>query len=867
MITGSQGKLELLRLCNETARTLQSGCFPLRKWVFNFSEPLLESNFALLSDAQTKLTFDKDCNSKTLGIGWNNYYDQFYFNSQLNLMKTNDKVTKRIILSHISQIYDPLGLLSPTIMLAKVLLKRLWLLKLDWDDEVPSDVMRTWNDFTRALSAALSTIRVPRYVMGSSNYTRIEMHIFTDASQVAYGTCIYIRTINDNMEVCSRLLCSKGKLSPIKVLSTPRLELCSALLGAKLYDKVIRSINCQFDDVIFYSDSTCVLGWLRMSPNLLKTFVQNRVTEIHELTKALPWRHVSGKVNPADLVSRGVRLEDLAGSSLWWEGPEFLQDVNFDPKNIPKLPNSDDSHDILPEVKSNVDLALTAITEAALFPFERFSQFSRMIHATSYVLRFIHNARNKNNKRTGRISVEELRESTNLLVRLSQLESFPDEYKLLTNKQTIKTKHNLSKLNLFIDENRVMRVGGRIGYSQYFAYEKRHPILITSKHHFTLLLFRHEHKKLLHAAPQALLFELHDAWWPLGGRNLARKIFYDCVICKRLRGKTLTPFMGNLPEERITPTYPFLTCGVDYAGPVFILNRKGRGAQTVKAYICLFVCFVTRAIHLELVSDLTTDAYLLALKRFIARRGKPNEIFSDNGRNFVGLMHDFAKFLSQCSPDIIDYATSSNIKFHFIPPYAPHFGSLWEAGVKSCKFHIRRVIGNAHLTFEEFSTALSQIEAVLNSRPLYAMSSDPHDFLPLSPAHFLVGRTLTSPASEDLQHAPAHRLNRYQMVEKIRQHFWARWSKEYVSELQTRSKWRSHCEILKPDTLVLIKDDNLPPLKWQLGRIVQTIPGRDGVSRVADIRTASGIIRRAYTKICPLVSQPDEERREAQESS
>ncbi|XP_063386910.1 uncharacterized protein LOC134679293 [Cydia fagiglandana] len=147
------------------------------------------------------------------------------------------------------------------------------------------------------------------------------------------------------------------------------------------------------------------------------------------------------------------------------------------------------------------------------------------------------------------------------------------------------------------------------------------------------------------------------------------------------------------------------------------------------------------------------------------------------------------------------------------------------------------------------------------------MSSDPHDFLPLSPAHFLVGRTLTSPASEDLQHAPAHRLNRYQMVEKIRQHFWTRWSKEYVSELQTRSKWRSHCEDLKPNTLVLIKDDNLPPLKWHLGRVVKTIPGRDGVSRVADIHTASGIIRRAYTKICPLVSQPDEERREDQESS
>ncbi|XP_028167729.1 uncharacterized protein LOC114358059 [Ostrinia furnacalis] len=342
-------------------------------------------------------------------------------------------------------------------------------------------------------------------------------------------------------------------------------------------------------------------------------------------------------------------------------------------------------------------------------------------------------------------------------------------------------------------------------------------------------------------------------WWPIAGRNIARSVVHDCVICKRLRGKTLAPLMGNLPEERITPSFPFMRCGVDYAGPMFILNRKGRGSRVTKCYICLFVCLVTRAMHLELVTDLSTDAYLLALKRFISRRGKPNEIFSDNGKNFVGLANEFTRFLSNCSSEIIEFATNQNIKFTFIPPYAPHFGGLWEAGVKSCKYHLRRVIGNSHMTYEEFGTVLTQVEAVLNSRPLSPMSSDPQDYNPLTPSHFLVGRPLTAPATDDLKDAPAHRLSRYQRVEQIRQHFWDRWAKEYISELQTRSKWRNNTNELQPGTLVVIKEDKQPPLKWSLGRVVRSIPGKDGVSRVADIQTSSGIVRRAFVKICPLV--------------
>lgn len=842
MITGFDDKDQLLQLCDKTAATLQAGCFPLRKWIFNFSHDRAVDD----SNAIKLLTLGENTQSKTLGLGWFHSTDEFHFDTQFQ--KDTEGVTKRIILSTVSQIFDPLGLLSPTIMIAKVLLQQLWLLKIDWDDALPSDVTRAWDKFVTSLSI-LNSMRVPRHAIGTYiNY--IELHVFSDASQTAYGACIYVRTVTSDGNIVVRLLCSKGKVAPLKPVSIPRLELCGAQLGARLYGKVQSSMHCQFSDVMFWTDSTIVLGWLKMSPNLLKTFVQNRTAEIHEIAKDLPWRHVSGKVNPADLVSRGVSLEDLSNSTLWWEGPAFLRDPNF---NCSQVPTGVHSNEILPELKQSIVSFMAATDGDSWFPFNRFSQLTRMVRAVAFVKRFIQNTRYKNNRFSGVLSIDELRESEKTITRLAQSESFPELYRALKGDNKLKSNNNLSKLNLFLDDDWIIRVGGRLENSPEFDYNKKHPVLLLSKHFFTTLLFRHEHRQMMHAAPQALLFHLREAWWPIGGRSLARKVVHDCVTCKRIRGKTITPLMGNLPKERISPSFPFLRSGVDYAGPVLILNRKGRGARTVKAYICIFICFITRAVHLELVSDLTSDAYLLALKRFISRRGKPAEIHSDNAKTFVGLMNEFADFLSKCSSDIIEFANSQNIKFKFIPPYSPHFGGLWEAGVKSCKYHLRRVVGNAHLTFEEFSTVLAQVEAILNSRPLTPLSSDSRDFLPLSPAHFLVGRPLTTPACDDVRDTPTHRLTRYRRLEQIRQHFWSRWANEYISELQTRTKWRQTTTELTPNTLVLIKDMNLPPLKWQMGRIISTLPGKDGIARVAEIQTPTGITRRVYAKICPLV--------------
>ncbi|XP_047543300.1 uncharacterized protein LOC125075636 [Vanessa atalanta] len=247
----------------------------------------------------------------------------------------------------------------------------------------------------------------------------------------------------------------------------------------------------------------------------------------------------------------------------------------------------------------------------------------------------------------------------------------------------------------------------------------------------------------------------------------------------------------------------------------------------------------------------------MTLRRFVSRRGKPVEIWCDNGRNFVSAAKELNSFLKNNQQSLIDFATHEKIKFIFSPPYAPHFGGIWEAGVKSAKFFIKRAMGNSHLTFEEISTLFAQVESILNSRPLHPLSTSPDDFLALTPGHFLIGRPLTALPSPDLKTENLTTTQRYARLEQIRQHFWRRWQKEYISELQQRTKWRTNLAKLNIGDLVLIQEDDVPPLSWRLGRITHLYPGPDGVHRVADIKTTRGSIRRPVVRICPLPKAED----------
>ncbi|XP_055621988.1 uncharacterized protein LOC129765600 [Toxorhynchites rutilus septentrionalis] len=349
--------------------------------------------------------------------------------------------------------------------------------------------------------------------------------------------------------------------------------------------------------------------------------------------------------------------------------------------------------------------------------------------------------------------------------------------------------------------------------------------------------------------------------WP-GGRNLARKTVHNCVTCAKAKPRTIEQLMGQLPPERVSPAYPFQFVGIDYAGPIYLRPNTRKGAP-IKAYVAVFVCLVVKASHLELVTDLTSAAFIAALRRFIARRGVPTTVYCDNATNFTAAQRELKElrqqFLSQKHKEAVhNEASTLKIEFHFIPPHAPTFGGLWEACVKSFKHHLRRIVGNSLLSAEAVSTVLAQIEGVLNSRPITPLSSDPSDLQALTPGHFLIGRPILTLPEPDLSEIPTSRLDMWQKMQLLTQHFWRRWQDEYLSTLQTRYRWTTVNQNLLIGSIVLIRDDNQPIGKWSMGRVTDVHPGEDGLVRVATLRIPSGkLIKRPITKICRLSVEVD----------
>ncbi|XP_017793544.1 PREDICTED: uncharacterized protein LOC108575292 [Habropoda laboriosa] len=420
----------------------------------------------------------------------------------------------------------------------------------------------------------------------------------------------------------------------------------------------------------------------------------------------------------------------------------------------------------------------------------------------------------------------------------------------------------LQRLAPFIDKDGILRVGGRLRNSK-IPFSAKHPIILP-KTYSTALLIKHHHLMLLHSGVQATLYSMRRQYWPIDGRSQVWKVIKECVRCCRAQPPAVDYVMGNLPGDRVKQARPFTNVGVDCCGPFFIKQRRHRNRTRIKVYIAVFVCFAVKAVHLELVSDLTSEAFISALRRFIARRGFCSNIYSDNGSNFVGAYNALREVQNLLkSPEHHDrihaFLVERNIQWHFIPPQTPHFGGLWEAAVKSFKNHFKRVAGSTLFTFEDMNTLIIEIEAVLNSRPLTPLSSDPNDFLVLTPAHFLIGESLTSLPERDVRDINTNRLSSWQHIQQMKQHFWARWHKEYLNELHNRTKWTKGSHPIKEGTVVLLRETNLPSMQWALGRVMKVHPGSDGIIRTVTVKTATSTFDRSVKKLVPLPSQSAED--------
>ncbi|GFT01667.1 integrase catalytic domain-containing protein [Trichonephila clavipes] len=417
---------------------------------------------------------------------------------------------------------------------------------------------------------------------------------------------------------------------------------------------------------------------------------------------------------------------------------------------------------------------------------------------------------------------------------------------------TFLSKRINTKRYLLQAAGRLFDPGGRLKHSTLSEFQK-HQMMLPKAHHLTDLIIEHYHKKSLHSGLQTTLYLIRQFYWIPSGQNRVRRILNKCITCFRIKTQTIYQMMGDLPRDRIVPSRPFEKVGLDYAGPIITKPNLKRSRVTLKSYIAIFICFSTKATHLEVVSDLTTEAFLACLRRFIARRSKPSVIWSDNATNFKGARNILNEWNEICKSNRIQlFSAEEGIEWNFIPPVSPHFGGLWEANIKSMKRILLKVAKSAIMNFEELTTLMAQIEAVLNSRPLSPLTSDPNDLNPLTPGHFLTNCAISSfpepyTASDSLSYH-----SRWKLIQSLRDKFWNRWSTEYLTHLQTRAKWSVQNPNLMENQLVLLKDSNTKPLDWPMGRILEVFPGSDGLVRVVNVKTSTGILKRAITKVVPL---------------
>lgn len=862
MLTGVDTISEGQRVCQQITDLLASGGFHLRKWASNNREIIKHLPENLLDE---RTIFEIDSNSaviKTLGLKWNVSNDVFLF----TIPSWNEEtiITKRSVLSDIARLFDPLGLVGPIIVQAKLFLQVLWRNQITWDKPLASDLQTRWLNFRDKL-AMLKNINIPRWLLTDRQATNLQLHCFCDASEKAYGAAIYLRSTNPDGSVTTNLIIAKSKVAPLadsrnqRRVCLPRLELSGALLLAHLYEKVSSALQLQVETV-FWSDSTIVLHWLAANPSRWKTFIANRVSEIQHITQGREWKHVPGKQNPADIISRGMDADQLNTSTLWWHGPEWLAKSKKDwPHTHPIDPDNFNTADL---EERKVCLPAHTVSPNEIFSLR--STYTGLQRIVAWLRRFRYNTNpaNRDQRKLDHLSLEELAESTLWLVRVAQAESFKEEITNLTKGVPVNNNSSLKQLAPVLQDG-LLRVGGRLRHAP-IPMDRKHPYILPANHPLTTKIATYYHRKYQHAGPQLLIASMRERFWPLRAKNLARKTVHSCHQCFRCRPTSIQQIMGDLPAERVTPTQTFLHTGVDLCGPIYY-RQAHRKAQLIKGYIAIFICMAVKAVHIELVADLSTNAFISALRRFIARRGKPALIECDNARNFLGASREIAslnkQFNHQWQSSVIKSCIDDCIKFKFIPPRSPNFGGLWEAAVKSFKTHFRPTIGNAVLTSEELNTLLVQIEGCMNSRPLTPMSNEPSDLEVLTPGHFLIHRPIVSMAEPSLEDLPFNRLDRWQRVQEYLRRLWKRWSTDYLSGLQPRTKWTKQKANVQLGTMVLLKEEGLPPSKWCLGRIIQIIKGADDNVRVVVVKTKDSEFKRAISKICVLPTfEPNENR-------
>ncbi|XP_061725398.1 uncharacterized protein LOC133531282 [Cydia pomonella] len=837
-----------LDMCEEDARRVVNDIYELNMRASLELRGFASNNPAVISDVvnskeETSLLGANE-NERTLGLKWNHKRDTLGFN--VNFRNTPEDVlngqklpTKRQVTSSAMSIFDPIGYVSPISVLGKALMQEVWRTGIDWDTPIPVSLAPAWRSFIENVQQ-LRDLEIPRHVPAFNR--EAYMHVFCDASEKIYAAAVYLVSTNPDGTRTSALVAAKARVSPLRVVSIPRMELQSCVLATRLAETIVKESDYVIKDKFFWSDSKTALTWIRSDPRRYKTFVAHRLAEIENTTTPANWRWVPSAANVADDATRGIPAQ-FGATHRWFIGPDFIRESEEHwPTEKTPAPVADTGEERINKLVCSI--GITRNKFEYLPEVSRFSKFVRLVRATAKILvaAEVFKAALLSKKTDTEINKGHLNLAEILLIRRSQHAAFPEEIKLLETGRALPKKSPLHKIAVKLDKNGVIVLNARIDKDVHI------PVL-HAKEGVVKLLIHHFHALFNHGNHSTVINELKQRYYIIGLRGSIRYLTNKCQWCRTYKGTTLKVPVGDLPPERLQANQPpFTAAAVDLFGPMNITI----GRRREKRWGVLYTCLTTRAVHLELAASLSASSMILSLRRMIARRGTPTVLYSDNATNFYGAERELAEAKRTLPDSLKPFLTERAITWKKIPPGNPSAGGAWERLVGSVKTALKVILKERAPHEEVLHTLLLESEHIVNSRPLTPVNPD-LDVEALTPNHFLIGRSSAmSPLGVFTDTAMS--LSSWKTAQTLADHFWRRWQKEYRPSLLPRPGAHQNVQKLHTGDIVIIADGSMPRGTWPRGEIAQLFPGPDGHVRVAIVRTRAGDVRRPVSRLIPICS-------------
>ena len=825
LIGSADSESELFEVYHIANEELNKANMPLGQW--NTNNKALQNKIAI-----DYPVYDREEEISVLGVIWNVKSDTLH----LKFVEFDKKqvITKRSLLSLVSMVFDPLGLCSPVLVKGKLLIQSAWQLNVKWDDELPTNFHDQWADLQTEFEK-LPHINFPRSTANSQQ--EYSLNIFCDASTKAYGAVAYMTDMAE-----SHLLMSKVKVAPLQSRTLPQLEITAVQVGCYLAKYLKEQLSqIKMTEINLWTDSEVVLQWINNDKSKI-TYVKNRVANIKLVSNNMRFFYVGTKENPADLLSRGIKVDKFANNPLWFYGPAWLHDKKLWPPQKWEV-----------AVVSEIVAENLPVVEPVkcVFPVEKFSSFDKLIRITRYIFKFLKIM----------IPTLVLPHPEIYWIKVLQRQNFPIIYELLQGKDLsgVGTSRRMIKdLGLYLDPfDSLIKSRGRIQHSD-LAIQGKHPILLASKSYLASLIIQRAHRLTFHGGVQETLLQVRKQFWIPKGRQAVKTIISSCVHCKKILGKPYKyPGPPPLPKERVTLGYPFENVGIDYTGALTITDTKSKCPE--KYYICLFTCMATRAVHLELASDLSAQTFINLFRRFCARRSTPSLVISDNGTNFIASAKFFEDQLTNSS--VMSYMTEQKITWKFINPRSPWQGGFYERLIGLVKTCLKKVLYRKKINYDELQTFLTEVEARVNNRPLTYIVDERDSVEPLTPSHFLHGRTLqvlpplVTENPNDPPYMDHSALNKmYSFMSSALNQFAKLWHKEYLVSLREKhygNEKANQTENINKGDVVLI-DNNSPRETWPLGRIEELHYDSEGIIRSVDVFHNGTTSLRTLNKLIPL---------------